>query len=489
MTMLCLGRLGDIINASMICYHEHLRTNQTVRLIVAKEFAPLLLGFSYIHGVEFDGTQDELVRAMQTMPYHEMKVLQSWKNPDQSRQTRSYQVEAWRRAGKLDAFGTVPLVIDRRDKEREAKFCANFPKDKPLILVATQSPSSPFKWADALVKALFEAFNKTHLVVDISLFHAARPYDLLGLFDRAELLVTIDSFPLHLSRASKVPVIAILNDLGSVATPGSWAASVPPPQAVKTYRYSDWASWRDQDADEHYGSNMVIETVKAVLMEKEPAILHAVDMFGKEPRHDRACASWPLKESDWFRIQQDFKRSSKGIGDSRELPYLKDCLQTCMGNADDADVIFWCNSDNWLSPELPAFLRKHVPLYGACSFRRTEPGSTGVHCGADAFAFTNRWLTEHWSSIPDYLLGNCMFDIGLRALIRLQRGVVTTKQNLTTEFHPCDVGEGFVHHEAHPSAWAKDESSPGNRYNRRLFRAWSKTNLPALKFTSDDNLA
>lgn len=502
-TFMCLGRNGDILNALQICYHEYLRTKQPVRLVVAREFEPLLLGFSYIRGIGFEGTQDELPRAMKELPYHDMKVIQSWQNPDQSRLTDSYQKEAWRRAGKLDAFGTVPLVVDRRDKEREAKFCSNFNSSKPWILVATKSPSSPFKWGADLLYALEAAFPN-HWIIHISDSHAPRPYDLLGLFDRAALLVTIDSFPLHLARASRIPVIAILNDIGSMATPGPWTASVPPPQTVRAYKYSEFAT---SDA-----ISSVIETSHEILRENYPQIIHAVQLHGIEPRHKRAMDTWNKIEWDGIYAEDGrFYRSSKDIGDKRSLPFLKDLLEEAMRyEVEPGDIIFWCNDDNAIAPELPAFLRKHVSLYGACSFRRTDhvhvlttskggnhfalgDGTNPItpklpHCGREGFAFTKRWLMNNWDRIPDMLLGFCAWDLCLAAIIRKERGIVTTKVNLTTEFWPADAGPGFVFHEPHASEWAKDENSPGNRYNRRLFRDYAAKELPNLRFDGNDNL-
>lgn len=483
---ICLGRIGDLLNAAQICFHEHLRTGRYVKLVVAKEFRPVLDGFGYIEPITFDGTQDELSRAMREHPY--AIPIQSWANPDQSRQTDSYQKEAWRRAGILEAFGSVPIVVDGRSLAREAEFCAQFPADKPFIIVATKSPSSPFKWGDELFYAVSEAFRDTHTVIPICEYQAHRFYDLLGLLDRAALLIAIDTAHLHLARASTCPVIAIVNDLGTSATPGSWAASVPPPQAVLTYHYGEFTAHGAK-----FLPDLIAKAAHSILASTAPRIIHAVQMHGSEQRHWNAQETWKGLFQDTTapanHAMRFWKRTASDIGDARSPPYLKDVLQDAMSKAGDSDIIFWCNSDNALSPELPAFLRKHVPLYGACAFRRAEKETPGTHCGMEGAAFSKSWLVKHWDSIPDYLLGFCMWDIGLRALIRKERGVVTTKANLTTEFHPCDVGEGYIFHESHPSKWAEDEGSPGNRYNRRLFREWSKSNLPHLKFTHDDNLA
>ncbi len=476
-----LGRNGDLINACQICYHEYLRTRQPARLIVGEEFRPLLDGFSYIEPIVFHGTQNELARALTLFP--KATVLQSWLNPDQRRLTDSYQKEAWRRAGKLDAFGTVPLVIDRRSPEREVAFCSHFAQGKPVIIVAISSPSSPFPQGSRLLHAVRESFPG-HAVFDICLHGAHRFYDLLGLLGRASLLITIDTAHLHLARASRCPVIAIVNDVGSRATPGPWTASVPPPQAISTFRYSEFAT---ADNAVELAVNEAVLAVRGAA----PRIVHAVDMWDASDRHAHAQKSWAgLFDSDSYGFHTPDHRTAKSISDPRALPYLKDLLHDAFYRfgVEDDDIVFWSNSDNSFSPELPAFLRKHVSLYGACSFRRTEKGTPGVHTGRDAFAFTKRWLEEHWKEIPDFLLGAPSFDLCLAALIRLQRGIVTTADNLTTDFFPCDIGPGYVYHEPHESAWVRFSNSPGNRHNRRLFREWSLKHLPRLRFNYNDEL-
>lgn len=475
-TYIQLGRLGDLCNAAKICLHEHRRTGERVRLVVAREFAPFLEAFSYIEPVVIEETQDFLPTVIKRQP--NAIVLQSWMNPEQRHETDSYQKEAWRRAGKLDAFGTMPLVLDRRDATRELQYSAKWSMAKPLILVATQSPSSPFSRGQQLMTALWETFSETHLVVDTSLILADKPQDLLGLIDRAALLVTIDSFPLHLSEASRCPVIAILNDVGTSATPGSWASSVAPPQSVGTFKYSGFV----RDAKE---TGFIASFAESILTPKTPRIIHAVQLHGMEPRHYRAAETWIGKIDVAARGSKTgiWRRTAVDIGDARNLPYLKDVIRfATLRSTSPNDIIFWCNDDNVISPKLPELLRRHVPLYGACSFRRTEPATLGIHMGREGFAFTARWFSQNVDSIPDYILGASSWDIGLAAYIRLQRGIVTTKANLTHDFFPADIGEGYVYHEAHPSAWSgANENSPSNQHNRRLLAEWQKKNIPQVK--------
>lgn len=488
-----LGRLGDLCECLKMALDESRKGNPAT-IFCAPEFAPLMQGVSYCECVAIPFTADQLFDAetwvRNKFPSYDLRICQPWKNKDQRHLTANFQREQWRLAAKLYAFGTVGLRFDRRNPAREAEFVNRLwspTSTKPLILVATQSPSSPFRWGGELLEALNDAFRDTHTVVDLSLdfCRAPMPYDLLGLFDRAALLVTIDSFQMHLAEASTCPVIAIVNDVGTSATPGPWAASVAPPQAVATLRYSDWIR--------SGGAANVLALMKAqealtFPWDNPPRIIHAVDMHGTSARHARAQDSWvDLFDGGTYAWEQMFSRNAKGIGDARELPYLKDLLSVVINESSPDDIIFWSNSDNSFSPNLPVFLRKHVSLYGACSFHRTEKGSVG-HTGRDGFAFTKRWLTSHWDALPDFILGAGGFDLCLAALIRLERGIVTTKANLAHDFWPCDI-PGMVHHEAHESAWTKDMDSPSNRWNRSKLREWSAKNIPTLKFYPNNHLA
>jgi hypothetical protein len=71
-----------------------------------------------------------------------------------------------------------------------------------------------------------------YFLVDLSKITAEKPYDLLGLFDAARLLVTIDTMHLHLVAASKLKFIAYLHDAN-----GDWGMSAPSKNCLTTIRY------------------------------------------------------------------------------------------------------------------------------------------------------------------------------------------------------------------------------------------------------------
>jgi hypothetical protein len=114
----------------------------------------------------------------------------------------------------LDEFGMWPTVFDRRSEQREAALLATFSHyQRPLILVGLESVSSPLKNHAEIYSRICEDFGETHKVINLSKLRCERIYDLLGLFDRAACLVTADTAHLHLARASKVPVVALISVL------------------------------------------------------------------------------------------------------------------------------------------------------------------------------------------------------------------------------------------------------------------------------------
>jgi len=105
-----------------------------------------------------------------------------------------------------------PLVFDKRNRQREHDLCGALEDGRPMILVGLKGKSSPFKDAAALFDLIWHEFSDQYNVVDLSEVKAERIYDLLGLYDNAAALVSIDTVHLHLSRASQVPVFALARD-------------------------------------------------------------------------------------------------------------------------------------------------------------------------------------------------------------------------------------------------------------------------------------
>jgi hypothetical protein len=222
--VVCLGRYGDIANALPIAYRLWKDTGEKPKFFVAEEFQSILDGVSYVRPMVWKVDYKQLPLAIERMKGFGPIICQTYKHPDQSRKTDSFQKEAWRHAGWLEKFGTIPLVFDQRSTERENALADKYGVNHTTVLVAGKGVSSPLK---------FDLWNELSCVpniVNLSEVQAEKVYDIIGLIERAKLLVTIDTAALHFSRATNTKVVALIND--------GWFGSVPPPNSVASIRYS-----------------------------------------------------------------------------------------------------------------------------------------------------------------------------------------------------------------------------------------------------------
>lgn len=466
--VVCLGRFGDITSALAIAY-DLSRKGPKPYFLVAEPWSSILEGVSYVEPLIFGGGYHEQNRAitwaLNNTQSRTIITAQCYMHPhDRDRHTDSYQKESWRVAKWLDKFGTIPTVFDKRDTEREAELLEGIPQGKPIILVSSHGISSPFSDADNVVTKIRAAFGHDYAIVDLSQVKAKRIYDLLGLMDAAELLVATDSAPLHLARASKAPVIAVIND--------EWLGSVPPPNSFSVQRYADaTADTIVQDVDRFL-----------VARNKPRRILHVVNNHGDTERHKRARETWNAVHDNGIGSLRStvWDRSARDIGDARDLPYLKDMLSAAMGPLSDDDIIIWANSDVGLDHRIQSWAMREVSIWGATAMRRSGEEN---HMGRDLFAFTVEWLKAHLPAVPDVIIGCPWFDLLLVAMIRKERGIITTKENLCVDFYPCDAAERYALHEPHESSWAgpMENKHPANLHNKKLFEQWTAINMPQLK--------
>jgi len=460
-----LGRNGDLLNLLPWWRRESMATGQPVKILTRPDYLPLLSGYPYVEAFTVDvpvGDSRAAFRHASTrFKGHQIIVSQVENNPNDARRlTPNYQMEAWRLAGALSEWGKWPLVIDHPASTQAEE-------SKPTLLVAPGGISSPFPASAQLMTDLHRAFGEVAHVIDITNHIFATPQHLVPILNSARCLVTVDTMHLHLSRACRVPVVALLQDKER------WLGSLPPPACVAHFGYRDAAGDMAQ----------VVRAVERVMREFGPRVIHVCDRFGLTERHERAKASWVAAGLEGAPNACNFGRSARNIGDPRALPYFKDVLSTGMCDARDDDVILWTNDDICVLPGLVPYLRRNVSLFGAVSMRRDA-----THMGRDLFAFTAGWLRRHWEELPDYIQGASDFDLGVAAMIRAKRGIVTCLENLSVDFYPCDAAERLYTHDEHPSEWNRTPDwalAPSVRHNRRLFRDWAERHCPEIRFHHD----
>jgi hypothetical protein len=441
--ILLLGRYGDIVNLLPLAYGLS-RSKKLVEWIIGKDFADILDGVSYVSPIVVDDGPDSLRSQIATFSPKNPRVAQCWKNPNPSRKTESFCLESWRLASALDEFGKWPLVFDKRDEEREDRLVDAMydtlpfrSKQWPLVLVAGDSVSSPFTRKKELLDLLRRFCDAA--VVDLSEIKAEKPYDLLALIERADCLVSVDTLHLHLARACYTPVVAL--------TSKGWLGSVPPPQTVAQFNYS--------------GADLITNVVEAVKNVIEyPVFDYTVtaNPHGEEQRHKDAQATWGNTY-----LPKVLPRSSKQIGDRRDLPYVKDVLKSCMAIS-PTDVIILTNTDVHFPEGSISKIMEHARKFKfGCSRRHSS------HLGREVYWFERRWLRDHIDEMPDAILGAPKVDFIIAKWMRQYHGIQSTLETLAYDFPPVELPPGLIYHPPHMSAWLSFPNAASARHNQNLW--------------------
>lgn len=470
-----LGRAGDVINLLPLAKRHYDTTGERPHFLVGAEFAGILDGVSYVQPVVWRGPWQDCVEAV--------KVTRAQLgNPvilDGSvygigyypiRHTASFDREAWFRAGADVPWGRLPLVFDRRDTEREARFVAEvyriygMKEGEPFILTSFSGVSSPFQSPELVWDAL-RAIDMR--VVDVSTVRAERIFDLLALFKRAAVFVASDSAPMHLAAAvPQLPVVMLTQD----AKP-SWHRS----------------SWRPSHAARLFYSEAQLEpqriatAVRHVLEGRRPPRFYRVHSYLGTPDADTerrisvARASW-REEMAWSNRWTDLfvdrlPRDSRALGDPRPCAFSRDLIDLAVSRCEHwDDVIVLSNADVGISPGLTGWLIEAFIRSGAAFTHRwdrdtpirapfvTEADTCAGkwYPGSDLWAFTKAWWTSWGDRYPDMVIGREAGDMILRHVIKQGGGVEIP---------------GAVWHERHASFWempGNRDRLPSNVHNRML---------------------
>ncbi len=257
-----LGRAGDTILMFPAFREIHRRTGYKPRIVVSTEYAGLYDGISYATAVPANlqwWTGVPKARAIAAALAGNTCFPQWWLEPDPMPPEYkgtfnltchghswgvnialwpNFMTSMYNRAGfTRDEMLTLPLVFDRRNPKREAELIAKlYPpvlRKKPLLLTNFTGISSPFGFLPELHPTLHRFARDFHRV-DLGNVHAHRIYDLLGLYDIAAGLITVDTATAHLAHASKVPAIWFtVNSWGGSDPRGNVALRVPYDQTPK----------------------------------------------------------------------------------------------------------------------------------------------------------------------------------------------------------------------------------------------------------------
>lgn len=443
------GRVGDIISVLPIARDIALKEG-TCAFMVSAEFASVLEGCSYVTPIVLSSHFTDIQPAIEQARGMFERVLVakvSEKSVGVTTQCQSFNEEQWRQCGALNDWFRLPLVFDRRDRDREGKWirlAGRRTDGRQKVLVNFSGKSAPFPHASEVLDRISKVYN----VVDLASFKAHRIYDLIGLMDSAVLLITGDTATMHLAAASGIPVVNLIGD-----KPTPWHGSRPRNNNVLSIRYSDVHR---------------LSEIATVELRWKPRTWHVwsdYPMTGDTlRRHKLAALTW--KDTGW--IDFPVKETRRVIQDPmRSVPFIKDLVNEAVRAAGPRDVIVLTNADTCVAQEAGKITLEVSA--GTClySYRRDFPalnrGLTredirhGRHyVGCDLFAFTVQWWENYAGELPDLVLGAECWDWCLRLLMRKTGGA---------EF------DDLIAHEAHPNLWEREDhrhSLPSQRHNQAL---------------------
>jgi len=231
-----LAKHGDLLSLLPCLHHEFLTTGIKPSLIVGRDYRAIPDAVDYLNVVQFDGDPQDLDGAIRFAKnrFEGVKIPQLHGEGFQFQHRHpSFQYDQWDRAGWLDKWDTLPLILPRRKSNLEIPI-------EPFIVYGDHSQSSPFLHKEDLAEVLKQNFPQ-HSIVRLSSVLAPHPLELLALIDAADLIVTVDSMPLHLSKAVNKPAIALVGDNLS-----RWHGSAWSSRFAIHCRYGDYQRRKDE---------------------------------------------------------------------------------------------------------------------------------------------------------------------------------------------------------------------------------------------------
>jgi hypothetical protein len=476
-----LGRAGDILNILPLCRRDYLTSGVKPQLMVCREYLSMLEGCSYVEGIGWNGLFEDVARASMIAGIEahnsgrEMVCTQIYGHNFASAQVCwSFMRESWACVPDAPPWGSLPLVFDQRDLDREESVKTQLLRQckfpgRPYIVLAIEGTSSPFPHGQELKKELRSNADAIGTnIVDVSGFLAPHFFDLLGLLEGAEGLVTIDSGLLHLAHAvPTLPVVALIT-----REPDLWHGSPWRPQQAYRFFYDQFPE-------------ILPDVVEAAFKGRHqlPTIYHVWSHWGQRSlsettrrRMSLACSTWNNEAQTtgiWRDCEfkwEDARRNSSNVGDDVPMAYVRDMIEHAV-KRDPLGIVALTNADVCFVPGITGQILDRVEHDGACFTHRFDFGRldapllTETMCsrgmwvaGSDAFFFSAEWWRHHGWECGDFIIGREQWDEVFRQLIKRHGGREIPRA---------------IYHEAHASHWLRDhEKNKGNIHNRRIAHQW-----------------
>lgn len=263
--IILLGRFGDIIQCLPGFKAIYDRTGSEPICFVSTEYSNVYDGVSYVQpflinshwyqGVPFarDLARNHFGGAIVPQWFHETDRVDEINREQAEGATviqchginwgvnmalnPNYGTSMYHRMGfTRDEMMTLPLVFDKRNLAREemlAQSVLGRNQTKPVVLYNFTGVSSPFAYVPEVMRTVSK-YNSKFKFIDLGKIQAHRIFDLLGLYDRAVGLITIDSSTLHLAPATGIKYFAYTVD--------GWSRSVPKGNCFRDVLYSQCLS-------------------------------------------------------------------------------------------------------------------------------------------------------------------------------------------------------------------------------------------------------
>jgi len=252
-----LGRFGDLILMLPVFQAVYQRTGFKPFVVVSDEYASVLEGVGYVSPVPVDcHWWKDMARAREIAEQFGLPVVipQWWNSGDKEPVPSTargqfpvvchgkefhvnrnvwpnYMASMWAQCGfTIKEMNELPVVFNWRDRDREWALLQEVRRyrRKPMLLVNWTGISSPFAAMPEYMRVI-QRFESQFQIVNLGTLRAERIYDLLGLYDAAAGLITIDTATLHLAGAGNVEYVAF--------TRSDWSGSVPKGKCVLEVGY------------------------------------------------------------------------------------------------------------------------------------------------------------------------------------------------------------------------------------------------------------
>lgn len=436
-----LRRAGDIICILPRLEQITKDLGRNVRLVVHRDFVPLLEGVSYVSAVPWDGEWEHPLVPANHFKAVNAQVCGVGLTPNM--RTGNFARLAWGALG-ANFRRHMPLNFDRRNRAREKALAQMvFRTDKPKLLVKLDGHSSPFQDRHWVRQMIRDQFGGMAEIISLDDIVGERIYDLIGLMDRSHGLVTSDTSTLWLSHASACPSIQFVNGTGFSASPprGNCIGRSP----YKMARHN-WPR-----------ISMAIQKMLTVGTQNEKMVCVYSDFLPANAdgrtRQQNAFNTWDKLGARLHKFTAT--RTSKRIGDNRGMPYIRDMISEAFRSGDEGIAVL-VNNDIIFGDDLRKAVLDSCKKHGCYWAYRISLPSQQPDGGADFFAMTRTWWHLHEHLIPDFLLGYYWFDA---VLLRIM------------QWSGCREGKRAYYHQEHLGVRERLQS-PGNRYNVRLATGW-----------------